>query len=450
MKLRMNKFVKKVKKELPWISHLIEDVNTALEVNPSGFEVITKKGSLCLICKGRLFCGRKKCPVLERVEAYFKTAKILSGTELEGSSPPSVFVGRIGYPYVYAGPMVPPVLGDTSLYDLPESWFGSPLEKIVEYRTSLVRGMFKVNVKKVYDDNKLLENTRELALSSSSVDSEVLLKKKPTHKILLDSDVQPLGPSAPLKYFEIGSVKVSRYVEKVYSDTDLKAYRGMIVLYERGIPISSIQKMLSVGALGIPHERKLVPTRWSITATDSMISKHLINKLKEFPEINEVMVFKTEYLDNVFIVMMIPGSWSYELIEAWYPGTVWNADGKTIGICSDWEGYKGRSSYASIGGCYYAARLSVAEYLNKIRRQASVIIFRESYPGHIMPLGVWFVRECVRNALRGKPFKSESLKEALNYVDRNTRIPLKTWLETSEVLRRLYTQRKLTDFYGMV
>jgi hypothetical protein len=52
---------------------------------------------------------------------------------------------------------------------------------------------------------------------------------------------------------------------------------------------------------------------------------------------------------------MSPEEWSYELVEAWFPGTTWNPSGQHVGICSDWEPYEGRSSYASIGGCYYAA-----------------------------------------------------------------------------------------------
>ena len=50
---------------------------------------------------------------------------------------------------------------------------------------------------------------------------------------------------------------------------------------------------------------------------------------------------------------MIPAQWSYESMEAWYPGTVWNPAGTNISIFSDWEGNNGRTTYAAIGGCYY-------------------------------------------------------------------------------------------------
>ena len=37
-------------------------------------------------------------------------------------------------------------------------------------------------------------------------------------------------------------------------------------------------------------------------------------------------------MDNVFEILMIPAQWSYESMEAWYPGTVWNPAGSNIAI----------------------------------------------------------------------------------------------------------------------
>ncbi|HPT19503.1 MAG TPA: hypothetical protein PLJ25_05525, partial [Methanothrix sp.] len=46
------------------------------------------------------------------------------GTDLDGSSPPSVFIGSWNYPRVFAGPMIAPLHGDTAILDRPESWIG--------------------------------------------------------------------------------------------------------------------------------------------------------------------------------------------------------------------------------------------------------------------------------------------------------------------------------------
>ena len=393
-------------------------------------------------------CGKPKCPIVEKFYTFMKIARNIDTTNLFGDSPPSIFVGRIGYPYVQAGPMVPPVLGNTSIFDLPEAWFGKPLEEILDYRIKLIRGMFPVNVKKItqLERNKVFQKTQELAMGEAPVDSEMILKKKPKHNLLIDSYVQPMGPSAPIEKIDAGNVKIPKPVQKVYDDYDLRAYEGILLLYQKETPVTRIQRILSAGVMGVKYERKLVPTRWSITAVDSLLSKTFREEIKGYSLINNYLVFEVSYLENKFVILMTPRPWSYELIEAWFPGSTWNPNGRSIGIVGDWEGYRGRKTYASIGGCYYAARLAVTEYLRKIRKQAAVVIFRETYPSNLMPLGVWFVRESVRAALKRAPQKFSTLKDALHYIATGLRIPLKNWLEISEVLSEIRKQRQITEF----
>ena len=143
---------------------------------------------------------------------------------------------------------------------------------------------------------------------------------------------------------------------------------------------------------------------------------------------------------------MYPSEWQYELIEAWYPNTTWNPMGKRIVIFGDHEYYNGRSEYATIGGCYYAARLAVAEKLRKEKRQAGAVVLREIHPGYIMPVGVWNVRENVRKALRGEARKFENMKEAMLFVSSLLHIPIKRWIESSELLKHNLYQKKLEDF----
>ena len=64
-----------------------------------------------------------------KVNYYLKSVPLMSSQDIEGASPPSVFIGRIGYPHVYAGPLVPPIKEDTSLFDLPELWFGKSIDE---------------------------------------------------------------------------------------------------------------------------------------------------------------------------------------------------------------------------------------------------------------------------------------------------------------------------------
>jgi len=382
-----------------------------------------------------------------KVNYFLRSVPLMSSQDIDGMSPPSVFIGRIGYPNVYAGPLVPPIHEDTTIYDLPERWFGKSMDEIVGFRSMLVRGKHRVNVQKFVEGGKILDQTRELALADSSVDIELNLTKKPRGSIYLDDDVQPFGPSAPIRDLHISNAKYDDKIEKAYYDTDLKATQAVVDLYERGVMVTKIQKAFSVGAFGIEKKRRLVPTRWSITAVDDIVSKNLREQVKTFPEINEYRVYESIYMDNVFEILMIPQQWSYESMEAWYPGTVWNPAGSNIAIFSDWEGNSGRTTYAQIGGCYYSARLAVCEELQRERRQATVVVLREARPGYIMPIGVWQVRENVRNAMKQVPFKFNTLAQSLQFIGGRFEIPLQRWIVHSELLKRALFQKKITDFF---
>jgi hypothetical protein len=331
--------------------------------------------------------------------------------------------------------------------DLPELWFGKSMDEIVGFRSMLVRGMHRVNVWRFQEAGRIMEQTRELALSLDSVDVELALMKPPHRRLVLDDDVQPFGPSAPVRDLHVGNARWDQQIEKAFYDTDLKAVDAVKGLYSDSVMVTKIQRAFSVGAFGLEKNRRLVPTRWSITAVDDILSKNLREKVKTYPEINEYRVYESRYLDNIFEVLMLPQAWSYEAMEAWYPGTIWNPTGKNVMIYGDWEGHEGRTTYASIGGCYYAARLAVCELLEKERRQATTIVLREAHPGYIMPVGVWQVRENVRNAMRQAPSKFRTLDEALIHISRQFEIPLSRWIQTSKLLQDALYQKKLTEYF---
>ncbi|MFQ5975652.1 MAG: Nre family DNA repair protein [Candidatus Hydrothermarchaeales archaeon] len=406
-----------------------------------------QRDSLCVICKGsKMLCGKTSCPILVKYYYHIKTQPMIDDFKLDGSSPPSVFIGRMGYPKVYVGPLIPPISGDTSLLDMPELWLDKSIRDIVSFRSQLVRGKHLVEVHNVEGGGKIVDATRELAMSKNPVDSEAEFSKKPSGRLVLDDEVQPFGPSAPLKKFDTSSLKIDRKIDRAYGDTDLRAAEAVIDLHKSGILVSQIQRSFSVGAFGLGKNRRFVPTRWSITAVDDTISKDLREKVKDFPLISDYRVYESWRLDNRFMVLQIPSSWCYELIEAWYPNTVWNPRGSRIFVYSSHEGYEGRSKYAEIGGCYYAARLAVTEKLGKEKRQAATVILREAHPGYIMPVGVWNVRENVRNALRGKAMKFDTLKGALDYVFSKLDIPKERWILNSKLLKDFLYQRRLEDF----
>ena len=79
---------------------------------------------------------------LEKLTRQIQMKSVKVGKNLEGSTPPSVFIGRWSYPKVYAGPMMANQVGNTAIMDSPESWIGQHKnqEDIINYRMSLVRG----------------------------------------------------------------------------------------------------------------------------------------------------------------------------------------------------------------------------------------------------------------------------------------------------------------------
>ena len=409
---------------------------------------VSARSSRCVYCKGsKMLCGKERCSVIARFYSASKTKKRIDSTTLDGSCPPSVFVGRMGYPAVAIGPMIPPVHGDTSLLDTPERWVGLPIDDIIDFRSTLVRGMHRVKVSDVENPNKLVVRTRDLALARNPPEVVAEFQRKPSGRLTVDDNVQPFGPSAPLNRFDVSNCRFDNRLEKAFFDTDLKARDAVVSLYRRGTLVSQIQRAFSIGAFGIGKRRRFVPTRWSITAVDSNLGLHMLETTKTYPSINDFRVYETCSLDNRWAILMMPTSWRYELIEAWYPNTAWNPDSDRIAIMADWEFFDGRTTYASIGGCYYAARLAVNELLQRERRQAGVSIMREAHPGYILPVGVWYVRENVRAALRKSPKRFRSLKEALAHISTIMDIPVSRWIKNSAVLKDALYQKRLDDLW---
>jgi hypothetical protein len=401
----------------------------------------------CSVCKGRyLMCGKERCPVLMRYHAMTRARPAIDGLELDGASPPGVFIGRYGYPKVMVGPLIPPEHGDTAVMDTPEMWSGITIEKVVDFRSRLVRGMHKVEVTNVDNGGRIVDATREMAMAADPSDAEAQFERRPIGRLSLDDEVQPFGPSAPLRGLRVGNLKVDQRVDKATSDTDLKAVEAVVGLYKSGLMVSRIQKAFSVGAFGLGGNRKFVPTRWSITAVDDILGKEMLKRTKHNPIIGEFRTYDHVALDNRWCVLMLPSTWRYELIEAWFPKTVWNPYGRDVAMCSSHEFYEGRKTYAEIGGCYYAARMAVNELLDAERRQAGVVILRESHPGYVMPVGVWNVRENVRAALRNGPSRYATLREVLDHVSRRMDIPPKRWINNSGVLKDFVYQRRIEDF----
>ena len=394
-------------------------------------------------------CGKGKCPICARNNALFRVKNTIQKEEF-ASDAVAPFVGRFGYPNVNLGILAPPEQRENAwLYDAPKFWSAQNFEipEIVDFRSSLLNSRYNINIKKRI---KLLDLSQDIAMSSKPVDVDIQLFEKPKFRLNLDSYMAPTGPNARLKKASITkNPKIHTKIYKVFEDTDLKANDAVNYLYENKFDENFLSKLLSVGTLGLKKDRKLVPTRWSITATDDIIGKNLINEIKHCNEINSYYSFFGSYLGNYYLILMFPEVWSYELFETYAPSN-WNFS-KPLRYGTDYEDCYGRKEYAfgTVGG-YYTVRLGILEKLKEIKKQASVLALRFITDEYTMPLGVFVTREAARKAVKNKPIEFSSKELMLEYakklVKKKFNYNVDYLLNASRLLKNIKQQTKLEKF----
>jgi hypothetical protein len=403
---------------------------------------------LCVACKGaRMLCGIDPCPLLRRI-AHHMPKIAFKGRDLFGSSPPSLFVGRHGYPQVSVGPMLPPEHReekDARLLDSPREWMGMTIPDVVGMRSSLVRTTHKVRVDSPMRPDRILSLSQELAVAARPVDAEVRLTREVKFGAPSVAEfTAPHGPTVGVERAVLAeNVRVERPVEKATSDTDLRAGEALWDMYRGGTDLYQLERILSAGMVGLERRRRLVPTRWSITATDDQVGQALIPKVMALPTVDKPTLHFGERFGNRFFVLLLPRIWGFDSIEAWLKGNFWSRDAAAIAE-EDWEDHTGRTTYATTAGGNYATRLSVLEHMVETGRQATAIVLREITDAYTTPLGVWVVRETCKAALASKPLVFEEAEAALRHVDRHA--ILKGWRHHAELLRQVQAQRSLDSY----
>ena len=414
---------------------------------------------LCVQCKAaRGLCGIDPCPLLAKVRHVMPKMAPM-GKELFGSSPPALFVGRYGYPKVNVGPMLPPEhLPEAQARDLdaPGTWMDRfTIPEVVGLRSSLVRTTHHVRVDRAAGD-KITNLSQELAIAARPVDTEVTLTRAPKWDLgHVGEFTAPHGPTAEVERATLAeNVRVERRMESVTSDTDLRAADALWDLYQSGTDPYQLERVLSAGMVGQGRRRRLVPTRWSITATDDTLGKELIDRVRDLPTIDKPMVFRGDGFGNLFLILLLPRAWGYDNIEVWLKGSFW-AQGigsdttswaRDAVATADWEDHRGRTTYARTAGGYYAARLPILEWMQANRRQATAICLREITDEYTTPLGVWVVREACRRAMATKPLMFEDMDAALRHMDRHALH--KGWQADAELLQRIRRHPTLETFWN--
>lgn len=386
----------------------------------------------CIMCKGRGLCGRPVCPLLIKHEELAALPRI--GNRLAGESPPEIFVGRHGYPVVRAGPLLPVgVSPEPPALDIV---------RIISLRTRMIRSELEIHVQDAKNPGRLLESAQQIAMSSKPVEAEVSFVKPPEGRALFDGFLSPMGPGGRIEDMDItGNPFVPRKVDQIVSDTDAKASSAVYELYGSSIGVDHISRLLSIGLLG--RDRRLVPTRWAITASDDIIGNALRGRVHDMPEFGGYELYSGGILGNHFEILLMPGAYSFELIEIWHPGSAWSPEHLWIG--SDREGVTGRRSYSPLAGGYYAARLPVLEHLLRMKRQAGVLALREISEAYWAPLGVWVVRDAARAALASRPLRFDTLEEAIRSAESRMRAKSNAWKHHSKSFSH---QTTLSSFFA--
>jgi hypothetical protein len=373
----------------------------------------------------RKLAEEKSYAITDHLEAArTRFDETLADDAVVGSTAPSVFVGRSSYPDVATGLLAP--VGDEAdadSYVTSGAWYrqGFSIEDVFEKRTGLLNSTRRatVDVEDVWDG--FVGTQREVAVADRPVDVELGLEASPGFDLdgSLEDIAAPRGPRADAEAARLTeNPHVPRAVEKTLSDDDWRAEGATTYLYRRGFDVYDVRDVLSVGALGHGEARRLVPTRWSITAVDDTVGQYLRGQIRNAPTVGETLVWHTRYVGNDYWIIAAPGDWEFELLELKAPGSIWNPDPDgDLYMAADREGYGGRTEYVEeTSGAYYAARLGVLEELADRDRQAKVFVVRHATDAYWAPVGVWQIRESVRNAVDAEPAVAETFHDAVRQL----------------------------------
>lgn len=325
-------------------------------------------------------------------------------SEFSGTAP-NLLIGSFGYPFVNVGALIDEE--KSSQLDNPKilAKTNNDINDILRQRQSLINSQAKVNAKNV-SSSKFSLQTQDIAKSARPVDSEVELTKPLISSMKFYEQAMPHGPSAELKRLDLTSNPlIPKKIEQLTSDTDVLANTAMKELQQKGFDEYYLTRLLSAGTLG--KQRKIVPTKWSITAVDDTYGSSVRELILDNPE-SDLKLYKGDYLGNYYLILIQPGDWSFELLEIALPDSEYN-DLSVYTIGMDFEFTQGRTKYAeNTAGGYYAARLPILDFFKKNKLQGRVSVFRIITKEYTVPLGVWVVREGVRMSLK-EPIQKEDL-----------------------------------------
>lgn len=347
-------------------------------------------------------------------------------------SKPFNIVFERNYPNLVIGPGVYEKKED-AFENSPKEWINKDLKKIEEIRGKQIfayKNYSKIDAK---NPKKEIEEIQHLIKSKKETEIEINTNDKKINISEKISGINNRGINLEnIKIVE--NIKVSRIIDKITTDTQIKAKDAIKELFSKTEDVYKIEQLLSMGLLGIKKDRIFVPTRWSITSIDDTLGKEIFSEIKNNPRIDSYKFFKYEFYDNIFYVFLIPSSWGFEMIEF---------KEKQIIAC-DFEINEPKKEYAyQVTGAYYAARLMVLEYLKSKEKCCKAIVLRDIKPKYTSK-GVWVIREALREALKTNETNFFNVDEITKYIIEN--IGIKEIMKKSEIIKQIKFQKSIFDF----
>lgn len=397
---------------------------------------------LCALCKGvRKLCGASVCPILAKKAIIYQSEipRELVKEEVAGYSEWAL-VGEYGYPKVRLGPLS----AVSAVPWKPEYWAEKRLDfsQILRFR---IASLYPFRFWKIHKPPDPSSPLGESLLSIKPILVELKLRKPPKIQLKLDADIPPFGGSAPLQKIDLGeNPKIPRKVDSLILES-VKASEGVVELRKAGLSVYYIQKLFSVGFLGSPINRRVVPTRWSITAVDSIVGNSNLRKVRYSPSFAQSQLYHWEYLGNRYYIIIIPSDfWYMEMFEIWLPNSVWLfGSGKPV-VIHVYEDYTMKPN--KMDGGYYAIRTPVSEWLARNNRKAAVLAIRVITPQYIAPVGSWQIRESVRLALKNGPIMTAEVSELLEYIVQREPVLNSVDIPRKSKLLQVMRHPKITQF----
>ena len=261
------------------------------------------------------------------------------------------------------------------------------------------------------------------------------------NKIIINKTAGIIGSKNELKSIDATSnIQTSKQIED-FSKKDTKSREAIISLYKKGISEHQIINLLSLGNFGINFNKKLVPTKWAISAYDQTIEKHLYKDIINYKELSKFEVYTYKDKGNEFVLILHPSYFLGEVIESFVN------NGKYI-IEHDYISQNNtiKNQTPQTAGGFWATKIGIHEHLTKRKRQAAYTSIR-IIDGYEVPLGVVFVRECVRESFSNLIFRSCDEDEVNKFLKSNFPNHYILYKEKSQVPKEIKKQTKLDNFF---